>query len=244
MRKTKYITSGGLAFSEDKDMEKLRSYSFKGWHVSDFKFMGYTLEKGESSDYIYSVDYRSLEEDEEEEYFDFFSSSGWSHITSETDNHLFRARPGTKPIYSDRDTMVEKHENSIASIKKIAMPLVLITVLLWIGALLSSGFLETLLILIAFILSIIAVPIAWTVVTTYSNKWKVEGRRGLVNLVKIIPLLILLIAVIILLFVGGTDTTVNILIYMMVGAIALPTAIWFIMSLYHKVAGKRDLNRN
>ena len=112
MRQTKYITSGGLAFSEDKDMEKLRRFSLKGWHVSGFKFMGYTLEKGESSDYIYSVDYRSLKEDEEEEYFDFFSSSGWSHIASEADIHLFRAHPGTKPIYTDRDTTVEKYKNS------------------------------------------------------------------------------------------------------------------------------------
>ncbi|MFD1852244.1 hypothetical protein [Oceanobacillus bengalensis] len=46
MRQTQYIMSGGLAFSEDKDMEKLRRYSLDGWHVSDFKFMGYTLEKG------------------------------------------------------------------------------------------------------------------------------------------------------------------------------------------------------
>jgi len=64
MRHTKYVMSGGLAFSEDKDMEKLRGLSLKGWHVSDFKFMGYTLEKGESTDYIYSVDYRSLKEGE------------------------------------------------------------------------------------------------------------------------------------------------------------------------------------
>nr|WP_222115737.1 DUF2812 domain-containing protein [Virgibacillus sp. SK37] len=72
MKETKYITSGGLAFSEDQDMEKLRQYSLKGWHVSDFKFMGYTLEKGESSDYIYNIDYRSLKDGEEEEYFGFF----------------------------------------------------------------------------------------------------------------------------------------------------------------------------
>ena len=69
MSQTKYIISGGLAFSEHKDMEKLRLYSLKGWHVSDFKFMGYTLKKGVSSDYIYSVDYRSLKENEEAEYF-------------------------------------------------------------------------------------------------------------------------------------------------------------------------------
>ena len=132
MRQTKYITSGGLAFSEDKDMEKLRQYSLKGWHVSGFKFMGYTLEKGESSDYIYSVDYRSLKEDEEEEYFDFFLSSGWSHIASEGDIHLFRAHPGTKPIYTDRDTTVEKYKNSSDSMKKLAIPFILITVLVWV----------------------------------------------------------------------------------------------------------------
>ncbi len=53
-------------------MEKLRRLSLKGWHVCDFKFMGYILEKGESSDYIYCIDYRSLEDGEEEEYFDLF----------------------------------------------------------------------------------------------------------------------------------------------------------------------------
>ena len=52
MKQTKYITSGGLAFSEDNDMEKLRRYSLKGWHVSDFKFMGYTLERGETRLYL------------------------------------------------------------------------------------------------------------------------------------------------------------------------------------------------
>ena len=242
MRRTKYITSGGLAFSEDKDMEKLRSCSLKGWHVSNFKFMGYTLEKGESLDYIYSVDYRSLEEEEEEEYFDFFSSSGWSHIASEGHIHLFRAHPGTKPIYSDRDTMVEKHENSIASLKNFALPFVLITVLVWMGAMLSSGTLKPLLLLIAVILSVIAIPTAWTVITTYSNKWEVEGRNGLVSLVKTIPyqILLLLTVAIILFGINGTGTTVKILFSMIIGAIALPTAIWLIMSLYHKVGGKRD----
>ncbi|WP_255267008.1 DUF2812 domain-containing protein [Bacillus cereus] len=169
MRQTKYIMSGGLAFSEDKDMEKLRRFSLKGWHVSDFKFMGYTLEKGESSDYIYSVDYRSLKEDEEEEYFDFFSSSGWSHIASERNIHLFRAHPGTKPIYSDRDKSIEKYENSNHSMKCLAIPLVLITVLVWVGAMISSGTLKSLLHVIAVILSVIAIPTVWTVIATYNN---------------------------------------------------------------------------
>ena len=239
LRQTKYIMSGGLAFSEEKDMEKLRRYSMQGWHVSDFKFMGYMLEKGEGTDYIYSVDYRSLKEDEEEEYFELFSTSGWSQVASEADIHLFRAHPGTKPIYSDRDTMVEKHESSIASMRNFIIPLVLITVLVWIGAILSSGTLKSILLLIAIILSVIAMPTVWTVITTYSNKWKVEGRSGLVNLVKTIPFLLILAVIITLMVIGGTGKTVKILIAMMIGGFALPTAIWIIMSLYNKIGGTK-----
>lgn len=239
MKQTKYITSGGLAFSEDKDMEKLRRFSLKGWHVSDFKFMGYTLEKGEISDYIYSVDYRSLQEDEEVEYFDFFSSSGWSHIASEGDIHLFRAHPSTKPIYSDRDTSVEKYENSNSSMKRLAIPLVLITGLAWVGAMISSGNSRSFLQVIAIIYTVLAIPTTWTVITTYNNKWKVEEKKGLVNLLKTIPFLLFLIAVTILLLIDSSDSTVRIIAYMVIGAVALPTAIWVIMSLYHKIEGKR-----
>src|SRR5690625_772821 len=239
MTQTKYITSGGLAFYEDKDMEKLRRFSLKGWHVSDFKFMGYTLEKGESSDYIYSVYYRSLKEGKDGEYFDLFSTAGWTHVTSEGNIHLFRASPGTKPIYTDRDTTVEKYENSSWLMKNLAIPLVLITALVWVGVMISSGTLKSILIVVATILSAIAFPAAWTAITTYSNKWKVEGRR-LATLGKTIPFLFLLVAVIILLFVGSTGTTVDILTSGVIGAIALPTAIWIIMSLYHKLRGKRS----
>lgn len=239
MRQTKYISSGGLAFSEDEDMEKLRRFSLKGWHVSGFKFMGYTLEKGESLDYIYSIDYRSLTEDEEEEYFAFFSSAGWSHIASEANIHLFRALPGTQPIYTDRDTTVEKYKNLSDSMNKLAIPFVFITALVWIGAMISSGILQSILLGVAVILSIIALPTAWTIITTYSNKWKVEGRKGLVNLVKTLPFLVLLIVVILLLFVRGIDSTIKLLTYMIAGAIALPTAIWVIMTLYHKMGEKK-----
>ncbi|MEH7356908.1 DUF2812 domain-containing protein [Neobacillus drentensis] len=237
MRQTKYIMSGGLAFSEDKDMEKLRRFSLKGWHVSGFGFMGYTLKKGESSNYIYSVDYRSLKEDEEEEYFDFFSSSGWSHIASEGDIHLFRAQPNTKPIYSDRDTSVEKYENLARSMNYLAIPFVLLTVLAWVGAMISSGTLHSILHAIAIIFTIIAIPTAWTVIATYNNKWKVKEKIGLVKLLKTIPVLLFLIAVFILLYVDGS--AVNILASMVIGAIALPTAIWVIMSLYHKKGAKK-----
>lgn len=239
MRQTKYITSGGLAFSEEKDMEKLRRFSLKGWHVSDFKFMGYTLEKGECIDYIYSVDYRSLKEGEEEEYLDFFSSSGWSHVASEGDIHLFRAQPNTKPIYSDRDTSVEKYGNLARSLNYLAVPFGLLTVLAWIGVMISSGTLQFIISTVAVIFTVIALPLALTVMATYTNKWKIQGKKGLVNLLKTIPVLLFLLAVFVSLYVTGTGSTAKIFASMIIGAIALPAAIWAIMSLHHKMAGKK-----
>ena len=59
MVKTKYVMSNGLAFGEKDDLKKLQKLSLKGWHVKDFKFMGYVLEKGEPEEYIYSLDYRN-----------------------------------------------------------------------------------------------------------------------------------------------------------------------------------------
>lgn len=238
MRQTKYMMSGGLAFFEDKDMEKLRQFSLKGWHVSDFKFMGYTLVKGQSADYIYSIDDRSLNEEEAEEYFDFFSSAGWTHIASQGNFHLFRGLPGTKPIYSDQETIVEKHNNAGNSIRWTAISTLLLTVLLWFGTFISSGFLHMTLFVIATILTIIAISTTWTVLAIYNNKWKVEGRKGLVILTKMIPPLLFLVAVIILVA-SDSGRSVRILAAMVIGAISFPTAIWMIMSLKHRLGGKR-----
>ncbi len=239
MRQTKYVMSGGLAFSEKKDMEKLRRLSLKGWHVSDFKFMGYILEKGKSMDYIYSVDYRSINEGEAEEYFDFFSSSGWTHIASEGDVHLFRALPGTKPIYSDRETLVEKHDNSGRAIKWFALTLIFITALAWFGTFISIGPLQMTLTIIAGILSVIAIPTSWTMLAIYNNKWKAEGKKGLTTLIKSLSILFLIfVAFLIFFVVDNSSSSVFILVYMILGAVAFPTAIWIIMSLYQKLSGK------
>jgi len=235
MTKTKYITSGGLAFTEQKDMEKLRRYSLKGWHVKKFKFMGYSLEKGESADYIYSIDYRSLKKDEDDDYYDFFTSAGWTHVTSESDIHLFRAHPGTKPIYTDRDTTVSKYENSSRSMNKLAIPLIIMAALMWLGTVLTSGISHTVFLTIALILTVLAIPATWTVIAVYNNKWKVEEKRGRVNFTRIVPYLLLLIAILTLVLGGDKSLIISVLSSSIIGAVTFPTAIWLIMSLYHKV---------
>jgi general stress protein CsbA len=238
MTKTRYIMSAGLAFFENKDMEKLHRFSLKGWHVSDFKFMGYTLKKGESSDFIYSVDYRSLKDEEKGEYVEFFSSSGWHHIATQGTVHLFRASPGTNPIYSDQDTTVEKYDNSIRSMKNTAIGLVLLTVLLWVGAMISSGFFKSFFQIAANVFSILTILSAWVLIATYKNKWKAKEKKGFVNLLRTILFLLFSFAIVSL-FASVPNSPLRILAYMVGGAIVFPTAIWVIMSLLHQILGKR-----
>lgn len=236
--KKKYMMSGGLAFAEEKDMEKLRQHSLKGWHVSDFKLMGYILKKGEKKDYIYSIDYRDLNEADADEYFDFFSSAGWTHITSEAGIHLFRAYPGTKPIYSDQDTSLEKYHHLNTSVNKLAIPLVLVNLVLWIGAFFSSGMLQTILTAFALILTIFALPAGWTTVAAYSNNWKVKGKRRRARLLKNVPMLLLTLVVIVLLFMFVPDRAIQIIISGLIGGVVLPFVLWLVLSLYYKVTEK------
>lgn len=238
MKKTKYITSGGLAFSEEKDMKKLQRFSREGWHAKDFAFMGYTLEKGEPADFIYSVDYRTLEDGEEGEYLDVFDSSGWSHVTSAANIHLFRAHAETKSIYTDRETTIEKYGRNSALVGKAALPLVLLTVLTWAGAVMSTGILNAVLLFIAIVLTIVAVPAAWTALTAYQNKWEAAGRRKAANVAKVLPFLIVMAALISFVGFSSMSAAVKMFLSMLAGAIAVPAIVWAVMALSNSVRAK------
>lgn len=125
MKKEKYMMSGGLAFSEQNDLKKLRQKAAQGWMVKRFKFMGYQLEHATPEDVIFSIDYRDLNKREEGEYFEMFEVAGWRYVCSNAGMHLFKAVPGTKPIYSDRESAIDK----LVRKQKPLMPITLICVL-------------------------------------------------------------------------------------------------------------------
>ncbi|WP_130859457.1 DUF2812 domain-containing protein [Gracilibacillus phocaeensis] len=107
MTKYKYMPSEGLAFGEEKDMERLSDYAKQGWILTGNQFLGYRLRKGEPQDLIYSVD---TQQDADEDYFLIFKEAGWTHLYSMGDIHYFSAPSGTKPIYSDKDSLRERFE--------------------------------------------------------------------------------------------------------------------------------------
>ena len=117
-KETKWIVSNGFALGGKKDMKKLAKYSKNGWHIVDFRNMGYILEKGEPHNYIYELDYRELEGEDKEEYLDIMKKAGWTAVYDEFNYIILRAEEGTKSIFSDRTSEIEKSKSEGKAIKK------------------------------------------------------------------------------------------------------------------------------
>jgi len=146
---------------------------------------------------------------------------------------LFRAESGTKAIYSDSETLVEKYKSLSNSMGYIAISLVVLTALAWLGTMMSSGVLHSLLTVIGIVLTVVAFPAILTAIASYNNKWKVEEKKGSVALLKIIPAALVIMAVLVLVF--GDYDSARLLAYMIIGGTVFPAVIWLIMSLFHKV---------
>lgn len=137
MRKTKYVPSGGTAFTENKDMKKLGKYAKKGWLLESFAPFGYKLRKGECKDIEYSLDYRK---EADEDYFSYFEAAGWSRVCSLGNQiHIFSAPKGTEPIYSDKVTAIEKYETEKKRMGKVALPTLIVTLVLFLLGMLSNN---------------------------------------------------------------------------------------------------------
>ncbi|GEK31101.1 hypothetical protein KZO01_14100 [Kurthia zopfii] len=192
--KKKYLMSGGLAFSEQKDMDKLNKLAAKGWHVEKFAPLGYSLQKGEPTNHIYCIDYHKLNTDSEE-YFELFQQSGWSHIDSQSDLHLFTAPPETTPIYTDQETKITKYENSTKSLKTISLALILLTFTAWfIHSQLASS-LQTISFTIASLLTLLSIPLLLTTLASFGNKWRTENKAFKYFLSKAVPITCLILGI-------------------------------------------------
>ncbi|KAB7706729.1 DUF2812 domain-containing protein [Bacillus aerolatus] len=123
------MASDGLAFGEEKDMKKLSKMEEKGWVLQSFAPLGYKLRKSNPRHLIYSLDYQHVPKEELEDYYDIFKAGGWQPVCSESGMHIFSAAPGTKPIYTDRSTVVEEYKRAKRVTAQVALFLFVLTTL-------------------------------------------------------------------------------------------------------------------
>lgn len=106
-RETRYVMMRGLAFSETSDMKTLQNLAQDGWQLEGISFcIMFRLRKAEPEQVEYSMDYR---EDADEDYFEYFRATGWEPVLSAGHIHIFKAPPGTRPLYTDSQTIWEKY---------------------------------------------------------------------------------------------------------------------------------------
>lgn len=118
MKNKKYVMMGGFAFSDNSDMKKLKKLAKKGWLLKGSKYLSYELEKGEPQDLDFAVDYR---DELDEDYLMAFEKSGWKLELSIENVHIFSAKEGTPPIYTDLDSEIEKLRYQELALKKPAL---------------------------------------------------------------------------------------------------------------------------
>lgn len=126
----KYIPSGGLLLSEEKDMKKLSKLAKEGWILDSFEKLSYKLKRSEVEDIEYCIDYNEVKDDWNE-YISLFENSDWNYICSYEGWHFFKAPKGTQPIYSDKESLSLKYKKQYKLIQK--------SVIGTVGLILGSG---------------------------------------------------------------------------------------------------------
>jgi len=181
-KQTKYIFSGGLAFTEKRDMARLSREAADGWLLESFAFLGYRLRKGEPQQIDYCIDYTKVSERDMPGYEEMFEAGGWHRVCSSTDCiHIFAAPKGTVPIYTDNDTYSEKYGNSIRIIKPLLWVPILTLALL--AVLLAPAVAEAPLLVrntlnVSIIIgAMISVPVLMTYTAYVIRLWKVRRLR-------------------------------------------------------------------
>lgn len=162
MTERKRMMSNGLAFAEEKDMKQLRKKASQGWILKRFRGLGYEFEKGTPEDVVFTIDYQDVRGNEKEEYIEMFEMAGWTYVCSSQEMHIFKAKHGTKPIYSDAETEKGKYVRLQAVCKMPALISVMFTTVALIIFLITEGTRSTTFSYIFSSLFIVALPLVCT----------------------------------------------------------------------------------
>jgi hypothetical protein len=174
MKSKKYLASNGIAFSEEKDLELLRKYAAKGWMVKRYKMLGYELERQNPEDVIFSIDIRKVNDGEKEEYIEMFKMAGWTHVATNYYTHLFKALPGTKPIYTDIQSKKGKYIRMRQPLNFIVLISFLSVIISFLAVCASSGTIQIIFGIVGYLSLIVALPMLMTWCSTWYHSFRTK----------------------------------------------------------------------
>ena len=106
-------------WQDRKAEEWLRKMSLDGWHLKKIGFNQYTFEKGNLTDYIYRLDFRTDSGKTHEEYVQFFEEAGWEYLGSLGTWRYFRqVNPTGKQleIFTDNESKIRKYQRLLVTL--------------------------------------------------------------------------------------------------------------------------------
>ena len=98
--KEKFVIITALAFSDQKDTQRLSEFASKGLQLKDYRIplLSYKLVPKDKQDIDYLIDYH---QGVNQEYLKSYSQNGWNHVFTHENLHFFSAVKGTIPFYTD-----------------------------------------------------------------------------------------------------------------------------------------------
>lgn len=102
----KYISSRGVAFYPEKEMEALKEQAQQGWQFQKMTALGLLkFSKAAPENKKFSVDFFSGSKEEIDEYLSFYEEAGWEYVADYKKKYFyFKAEPYTPTIYSDEES--------------------------------------------------------------------------------------------------------------------------------------------
>lgn len=176
--KYKYVMSSGLAFDEENDIKRMEKYAEKGWILESIVGgIFYKFRKDKPQKIIYSLDYQN---NVSYEYFNIFKEAGWNHVLSINNQiHIFSAKKGTNPIYSNYESEKEKYINMKVKTKRWILNSSILAIILGILMIISSIFIKKifLFVLVALILDICILIINLMMNSTYNIRTNATNNK-------------------------------------------------------------------
>lgn len=176
---TKYVIVSGFATDEETDMRRLKNYAKQGWILDSIAVGGFffKLKKDEPKDIDYSLDYQG---EADEEYFNLFSEAGWERVISIGKlMHIFSAPEGTKPIYSDSESEIDKYTRMKKQMRRGSIYSLIVTVALAILSVVSAITIKPIFLVTfsLFLLSIIVFVFNFMPYLAYSYRLKLLSKN-------------------------------------------------------------------
>jgi hypothetical protein len=125
----------GLAFEDDKDIVMIQEMASKGWAFEGVTLAWFRFVQAEPELADFAFDFNPIKAgcDGFGEYLEIFEAGGWQHVWSESWMHLFKAAPGTTPIYTDNTALRERYAQLERFMRKSTLWCAVIAALLWVA---------------------------------------------------------------------------------------------------------------